>query len=67
MATVKYHGEFPADREEIVQHGYTFERGHGVTVDDPALLARFAANRFFEVSDEAEVKRGPGRPRKEAE
>jgi hypothetical protein len=55
MASVKYHGEFPEGQEEIVQHGYTFERGgKAVDVKDKDLLSRFATNRFFEVSGESD-------------
>lgn len=55
MATVKYHGEFPEGQDGIVQHGYTFERGgKAVDVKDKDLLARFATNRFFEVSGESD-------------
>lgn len=51
MAQVTYHGEFPEDREEIVQHGYTFERGKSVDVKDKDLLTKFASNRFFKTAD----------------
>ena len=51
MAQVTYHGEFPEDRDEIVQHGYTFERGKSVDVKEKDLLAKFATNRFFKTAD----------------
>ena len=67
MAHVKYNGEFPADRDSITQHGYVFEKGKSVEVTDADMLAKLTANRFFEVTDDDEPKRGPGRPRKEAD
>lgn len=61
MATVKYHGEYPEGADEIVQHGVTFEKGKSVSVTDKDVVAKLAANRFFEVSGESdkdEVKAG---------
>ena len=54
MASVKYHGEFPEDRDSIVQHGVTFERNKSVNVTDKDVLARLSTNRFFEVSGESD-------------
>ena len=55
MASVKYHGEFPEGRDYIVQHGVTFDRdGKAVSVSDKESLARFASNRFFEVTGESD-------------
>lgn len=60
MAKVTYHGEFPADKDEIEQHGYVFERGKSVDVKEKELLAKFAGNRFFktEGSDKDVVEQG---------
>lgn len=61
MASVKYHGEFPEGKDTIVQHGYEFEAGKAVDVKEKELVARFASNRFFEVSgasDKEQVKQG---------
>lgn len=57
MATVKYHGEFPADQEHIVHHEIRFERGAEVRVYDEAVLAKLRSNRFFEVSEAASENR----------
>lgn len=54
MATVKYHGEFPDGQDQIVHMGETFERGKSVTISDKDVLAKLAANRFFEVSGESD-------------
>ena len=51
MAFVTYHGEYPADQDFIVHHGYEFRDGDAVEVEDKALLKRFEGNRFFRVSD----------------
>lgn len=52
MAAVSYHGEFPEGQDTIVQHGYEFGRdGKSVNVTEKALLAKFAANRFFKTAD----------------
>lgn len=61
MTKVTYHGEYPEGRDAITQHGHVFERGKSVDVTDKGVLARFAANRFFEVageSDKDDVKEG---------
>ncbi len=54
MAQVKYHGEFPEGAESISQYGYEFEGNKAVNVTDEAHLAKFASNRFFEVSGESD-------------
>lgn len=54
MASVKYHGEFPEGKDTIIQHGYEFEAGKSVSVTDKDHLAKFAGNRFFEVSGESD-------------
>lgn len=60
MAQVTYHGEFPEDKDHIVQHGYTFERGKSVDVKEKDLLAKFVTNRFFKTadSDKSAVEQG---------
>lgn len=67
MAKVTYIGEFPSDKDTITQYDYEFERGRSVSVDDASVIAKLSANRFFEVEEDSEPKRGPGRPRKEAD
>ena len=60
MATVKYHGEYP-EAGSISQYGYDFEPNKGVNVTDEAHIAKFADNRFFEVSgksDKEDVQQG---------
>lgn len=60
MSSVKYHGEYPAEQVDgegkpfVVQHGYIFTQGESVKVTDEGLLAKFAGNRFFEVSGKSD-------------
>lgn len=52
MAQVKYHGEYPEDRDFIRQYRHEFSEGKPVTVTDEFVLSKFRGNRFFTVVDE---------------
>lgn len=75
MATVTYRAP-DGDDEMVIMAGVKFFDGHAVEVSEPAKVALFKGNRFFDVADveaeavemtaEADAPKRRGRPPKMA-
>jgi len=66
QATDTFVTVMPDGSERTIVKGQVFQDGHEVVRHVPTLFAAFDTGKDEEQEEEAPVKRGPGRPRKDS-